>query len=368
MNTAIEKIINTFKIDKRITVAEISIEDDGKSLCVNGLIQNQILKENVIGFCNEYFKRFIKDNLEVISEGKLYGLIRVSVASLHKEPSFSSPLVTQSLMGTVVSIIKTSGDWLYIQLPDGYLGWVSETVRIISDEQYKRWIELPKVIVIKMNDWAYSAVKMDCVISDIVIGDVFAVKNELDNWYEIIYPDNRVAYIKKGSGQLLKEWIFSRVLSEETIVKTAEQFTGIPYLWGGASSKAVDCSGFVKMIYFLNGILLPRDADQQALIGNEVIADTEFTNIRPGDLLFFGRKKDDTSVIPITHVGLSLGGKKFIQASGDVHLSSFDTNDNEFDKRRTESLLRIRRIIGTDGTVENLSYKWACHNIYKIKE
>lgn len=366
MNTVIEKIIETFKIDKRITLVEITIEDDGKYLCVNGLVQNQKLKENVIDFCKLYFKRFIKDNLEVLVAHKQYGLIRVSVANLHKEPSLSSPLVTQSLMGTVVSVIKTSGDWLYIQLPDGYLGWVSETVRIISDEQYKQWIEQPKLIVIKMNDWAYSTIKMDCVVSDIVIGDVFAINSEFDNCYEIIYPDNRVAYIKKEYGQLLKDWISSRVLSEETIVMTAEQFTGIPYLWGGASSKGVDCSGFVNMVYFLNGIQLPRDADQQALVGNEVIADTEFTNIRPGDLLFFGRKKDDILVIPITHVGLSLGGKKFIQASGDVHCSSFNINDKEFDKRRTESLLGIRRIIGTDGTVEILSSSPACHNIYKM--
>ena len=55
--------------------------------------------------------------------------------------------------------------------------------------------------------------------------------------------------------------------SPETIVATAYRFFGVPYLWGGTSVKGMDCSGFTKTVYFLNGVLLPRDASQQVARG-----------------------------------------------------------------------------------------------------
>ena len=57
--------------------------------------------------------------------------------------------------------------------------------------------------------------------------------------------------------------------TEESICKVARTFLGLPYLWGGSSAKAVDCSGFVQSVYFMNGLILPRDASLQALHGTD---------------------------------------------------------------------------------------------------
>ncbi len=70
---------------------------------------------------------------------------------------------------------------------------------------------------------------------------------------------------------------------------------------GGTSVAGIDCSGLTQQVYRLNGVGLPRDADQQALAGRR--ADER----RPGDLLFFGSPH-------VTHVALSLGGDDFIHA------------------------------------------------------
>jgi hypothetical protein len=360
-SSIIENFVKAYEIDKRITVLDLSIKDDGKVVTIEGFVQDQELKSCFLNYCNGRMLMSIIEKICVVnnSNKEKKGLIRVSVANLHKDPSLSSPLVTQALMGTVVTVIKTIKDWARIQLPDGYIGWISETVTFISEDEYQRFISMPKVIVTALHEWIYLSIEMDCVVSDTVVGNTFEVVEEIDTCYKVVYPDHRTGFIRKQSVLPLQLWLNSGNITEQTITETAKSLTGIPYLWGGTSSKAVDCSGFSWLTYYLNGLLLPRDADQQALIGKEIVIDTEFTHVSPGDLLFFGRREfasidnSDTTEcaeIPITHVGISLGRKRYIQSSGDVHLSSFDPADTDFDKRRSESLLRIRRIIGVDGT------------------
>jgi gamma-D-glutamyl-L-lysine dipeptidyl-peptidase len=343
------KFVEEYKIDKRITVFDLYIDIQNDTFVVNGIIHDNTLKQQFLHFCSSFINKPLVDKIDLAfdkSQKTKTGLIRVSVANLHKKPSLDSPLVTQALMGTPVSIIKVMGEWMFVQCPDGYLGWISETVELITKETVKRWCSIPKVIVTLPYASVYSSVTMHERVSDVVAGNIVAIKSDCNSFYEVLYPDLRTGYIHKSAVCLYSEWIKSRKCSEDAITETAKQFNGIPYLWGGASAKAVDCSGFSQLVYFLNGIQLPRDADQQACIGQEIAIDPRMENILPGDLLFFGKKKPDSDDVPITHVGVSLGGKLFMQASGDVHFSSFDQDDPLFDKRRIKSLVKIRRIIG----------------------
>ena len=114
---------------------------------------------------------------------------------------------------------------------------------------------------------------------------------------------------------------------------------GIPYLWGGKSSKANDCSGFTQTVFRANSVQLARDARQQALQGLEIVTDSTFSNVRPGDLLFFGSGER------VTHVGLSLGGYNFIHQDRDVHIDSFDSNADNFNSFRKKTLKKITRVL-----------------------
>lgn len=96
------------------------------------------------------------------------------------------------------------------------------------------------------------------------------------------------------------------------IAKTAERFVGIPYKWGGNNVlEGMDCSGFVKAVYNLCGINLPRTANEQFLHGDYVHKD----NLSEGDLVFFGTSKSH-----ITHVGIYVGDGYMVHAPkrGDV--------------------------------------------------
>lgn len=149
------------------------------------------------------------------------------------------------------------------------------------------------------------------------------------------------------------------------IIRTAHTLMGVPYLWAGTSSKGVDCSGFVRTVLFMHDIIIPRDASQQACVGETIDISPDFSNLQPGDLIFFGRKATPERKERVVHVGMYIGNKRFIHSQGDVHISSFDPADELFDEFNLGRLLFATRIIpsinkmeGLNTTATNPYYKW----------
>ena len=145
--------------------------------------------------------------------------------------------------------------------------------------------------------------------------------------------------------KIILNWLDSRKVNADDIISTAKTFMGIPYLWGGTSPKAFDCSGFTKTVYFLNGVMLPRDASQQVYTGELVDTKNGFQNLKPGDLLFFGRKATDSTAEKITHVALYIGDTEFIHASGRVRINSLDKSRPNYSDYRFNQFVRAKRIL-----------------------
>ncbi|HPI93535.1 MAG TPA: NlpC/P60 family protein [Deltaproteobacteria bacterium] len=93
-----------------------------------------------------------------------------------------------------------------------------------------------------------------------------------------------------------------------SIVESAYNYVGTPYVWGGTNPDGFDCSGFVKYVYEENGIRLSRTSGEQAHEGSLV----SISELRPGDLIFFNMNRRNRR--PIDHVGLYLGEGHFIHA------------------------------------------------------
>lgn len=103
--------------------------------------------------------------------------------------------------------------------------------------------------------------------------------------------------------------------------RTAERFVGIPYLWGGNTVvEGMDCSGFVRAVYNLCGVNIPRTSREQFNVGREV----DRSDLVDGDLVFFGASEQR-----ITHVGIYVGNDSFVHAPrrGDnIRVSSLREN------------------------------------------
>lgn len=273
-----------------------------------------------------------------------HAIVNVSVANLRSQPRHSAELVTQALLGTPVNILKEEDDWYLIQTPDLYIAWTNGGSLTTLDEiSFLSWKNEEKLIFLSTYGFSYDT--SGNRVSDLVAGNVLMLANENPKSWGIKYPDGRIASIEKSETKRLQNWIDQVEISDSSIIAAAKELMGVPYLWGGTSTKGLDCSGFTKTVYFQHGLVLPRDASQQVHVGSLVDEIRDFSSLEVGDLLFFGRKAEDGSE-KVIHVGMWIGNDQFIHASGDVHISSMDSLSNHFDGYNYNRYLRTKRILG----------------------
>lgn len=99
----------------------------------------------------------------------------------------------------------------------------------------------------------------------------------------------------------------SQKSTSSSVISTAKQYIGVPYVFGGTTPSGFDCSGFTKYVFAKHGKSLPRVARDQAKSGTSV----SLGNLRGGDLVFFSFAKNGV----VDHVGISVGNGQFINAS-----------------------------------------------------
>ena len=278
------------------------------------------------------------------------GLVNNSVIHLRARPSSKTEMVTQALMGSPVRILTERDSKILIQIPSGYLGWVNiPEVQPLDADSLARYREADKVICTAQYGTVYSEPdESSLAVSDVVVGCILELLSENREFQQVRYPDGRIGWIRKGMCVPARE-VFYKEPRQEGLITTALQFHGIPYLWGGTSSKAIDCSGLITNIYFMNGVQLPRDADQQTLVGREVSTTYSPEGLEPGDLLFFGHRATETEEESVTHVAMYMGEGEFIHSAGwkeRVSINSLDSLQENYIDYYPDLYLRTMRILG----------------------
>ncbi len=276
---------------------------------------------------------------------KPWGLVSLSVCNLKKSPSHSSELVSQAIMGTPVRILKKKGSWLLVQTPDSYIGWANGSgIEELNEQEITNWKRSERVIFIRKSGDILIKAGSDRVLSDIVSGAILEVKGKKNSYYKVTLPDGREGILNKTDISDFKNWSVDAFPDADKLIIFSKTLLGSPYLWGGTSTKAFDCSGFIKTIYFTSGIIMARDASLQFLHGKPFDYPSLSDSLKKGDLIFFGYNKEGKK--RITHVGMYIGDTEVIHCSGMVRINSLDSTRANFSKYLKDSMMGVRRIIG----------------------
>ncbi|WP_187444071.1 C40 family peptidase [Sphingobacterium phlebotomi] len=296
----------------------------------------------------------------------IYGIVNLSVANLRTSPSHAAEMATQLLLGTQVDILQKQGGNYRIRTPEGYIAWVpSSSIVPMNEAEITAWHKKKKIIYTAEFGKSFSHPHTSSQrVSDLVYGNIFSMRGEDQDFYEVAYPDQRIAYIPKSEALLFTDWLTTRQATADHILTSAKSMLGLPYLWGGTSVKGVDCSGFTKMSFFMNGYVIPRDASQQVLAGNAIdILDSAenfapeiaLKNLKPADLLFFAADKKNTANARVTHVAIYIGNGEFIHAAGTVRINSLLKGAVNYDDVQTRTIIGARRYIETkDAAIQKI--------------
>lgn len=235
------------------------------------------------------------------------GICIVTVAPVRSENSDRAEIVTEILYGESADILEVNKNWTKIKMHyDGYEGWMdTKQIKPVTEE----YLANRKVTLIT-EDFS-SVMTLDG-------------KTLLSMGSEVEFP----AVASRRSHDI-----------RESIALTAKEFLNIPYLWGGKSFFAVDCSGFVQLVFKIHNVKMPRDTSQQVEVGDSL---TFVEESQPGDLAFF-----ENSEGKIIHVGIMLDNQKIIHASGKVRIDTLDSSGifNKEMNKHTHKLRVIKSIL-----------------------
>lgn len=337
--------------DKRTAIWDVQATTQNGVTTLTGKVGTQQMKDAI----NTAFKGYkIKNDLAVVEnslpEGKRWALVKLSVATLRTEGKHSAETATQAIMGMPVKVLEKEGEWYRVQTPDDYISYVPESSLCYKTaQQMDAWRKARRMVVTVYDSRLVTEPGGDETVSDLVLSNILEYRGEQGEWVRLATPDGREGYIQKNQVADLAQWS-KQNFDAALIEKTARRMMGSGYLWGGTSTKVTDCSGLVKVCYLANGIILQRDASQQALTGKKLY---DYHEAQLGDLLFFGNSKTKR----VTHVGLYLRDGKYIHCSGQVKVNSLDPKAPDY-LYSTLSISRINGMIGTQGIIYLRNHPW----------
>lgn len=255
-------------------------------------------------------------------------------------PAEEAELTSQLIFGDTFRILEEQPRWYRIVRDcDNYEGWIDfKTATIIDEAEYLRYVkDTPNALLLRLPfnpvqrteqgqsgsahlSWGSRIFGMD------ETGITFRMQG-------VRFDVPSMGYVNPVHANSM-----SRKAMSKFLIQQAQMLLNTPYLWGGTSSFGLDCSGFIQTLFRFIGIALPRNASQQAEVGEEItLADAQ-----AGDLAFFSSSVDSQK---ISHVGLVCDNGKILHVSGFLHYDDLRQEGIWSQSRQqiTHNLIKVNR-------------------------
>lgn len=293
-----------------------------------------------------------------LAQDSLWVLVNIPVACIREGEGHATEMSSQAILGTPMLILNDEGgEWLKLRGPEGYEGFMNiSSVKRLSDTEMKKWRESPRLTVVSMDEAkvfsdTLARTPRTAVVS-LVNGSIVEGVHGTGKYTKIKLPDCREGWIETDAVMPIEDWA-SQPFDSEAILDRCYTLMGAPYLWGGCSTKSVDCSGLVRVALYANGILTLRDARQQIEIGKR-IEPGDVDSLQAADLLFFSTEPEGR----ITHVAVYDKDRRYIHSSGSVKTNSMNAEDPDFGPRNYRGASRIEGMTGTPGIWQIIDHPW----------
>lgn len=220
--------------------------------------------------------------------------VTMPVAGLFRSPHHDSPLDSQAVRGDQVAIFERgNAGWNWVQIGhDGYVGWMETSALTQESMDPTHRVCAPRTLLFKEPDIKSPLLQI------LPLGATVAVSGDARDHnadYALVEPE----------GAIVKQHLCRISDTLDDFVSVAEQLTGTPYLFGGSTAFAIDCSALVQLAMRMAGFAVLRDADmQEATIGTMLRFGSDLPVLQRGDLIFWKG-----------HVGIMQDGEYLLHAN-----------------------------------------------------
>lgn len=260
------------------------------------------------------------------------GIVKADALNVRSGANTSSKIVGTLYKNSKVEILSTSNGWHKIKFKSGTAFVSSEFISNNNNTETTPGTVTPpettppshtvegKVAIVNADalNVRSGASTSYSIVTTVRYGSKLPIISYTNGWYNVKVGNTNgyisgdyvtIADENQSSNPIVKETpLIQSSYTGEDIVAKAEEYLGVPYLWGGFTPVGFDCSGLVQYVYKQLGICIERSTYYQVHQG--IVVDRK--DLKPGDLIFFTTNDDDPN--DISHVGIYKGNDLFIQA------------------------------------------------------